>query len=69
MCHTADQTLTGNAAKSSQGYRAMDVVDSDRAANMRSKGFEVKLAKLVPEECSPKNNLIVGVKKEFFQAE
>ena len=64
--HTADQTRTGNAVKSVQGYRAMDMVDSDRAAGMRDAGFSVVLAKLTPEECSPKNNLLVGVRRDFF---
>ena len=56
------------SAKSSQGYRAMDVVDLDRAANMRSKGFEGKLVKLTPEECNPMKNWAVGAMKEFVRA-
>ena len=44
----------------------MDVVDSDRAAEADETGgyAEVTLTSLRPLDCTPKNNVIVGVRRE-----
>ena len=59
LAHCADQTHAGDI-KSEQGYRAMDIVDTDRCEAVREEGYEVTLSKLHPQDCTPKNNLIVG---------
>ena len=44
-----------------QGQFAMDTVDSDRVHFAREAGYsEVILSKMKPENCTPKNNLIVA---------
>lgn len=58
--HTADQTEVNNA-KHRQGSLAMNIIDSDRLRLAIEHEYEVKLAKLQPETCSPKNNLLVGI--------
>ena len=65
MGHTADQTHSGDA-KAVQGSRAMDLVDSDRGLAMADTGrYErVRLRKLWPEDCTPKNNVLVGISKK-----
>ena len=60
LAHCADQTHAGDI-KSEQGYRAMDIVDSDRCEAVREEGYSVTLSKLHPLDCTPKNNLIVGL--------
>ena len=60
LAHCADQTHAGDI-KSEQGYRAMDIVDTDRCEAVREEGYEVTLSKLHPLDCTPKNNLIVGL--------
>lgn len=59
--HCADQTHTQKYAKSAQGEQCMAVVDWDRCLLAKSRGYSVFLAKLVPQTCSPKNNLLVGI--------
>jgi hypothetical protein len=63
--HTADQTHA-TSAKDLQGRRAMDIIDSDRCREAEESGrYEaVELKTLRPPECTPKNNIIVGVRKE-----
>ncbi len=62
MGHTADQTHSG-CAKLSQGERAMALIDGDRACAAEELGYQVRVSKLKPTSCTPKNNLIVGVLK------
>lgn len=57
--HTADQTHV-NHDKTLQGFRAMDIVDSDRALEAIERGYQVELTTLWPPSCTPKNNLLVG---------
>jgi len=58
--HTADQTHFTND-KHLQGAWAMDVIDTDRLHMALEAGYaEVKLTKLEPQDCTPKNNLLIG---------
>ena len=64
--HTADQTHT-DCSKLAQGRLAMDAVDSDRCRAVTDQSAEyasVRLGSLRPLECTPKNNLLVGVRRE-----
>ncbi len=49
-----------NAEKSEQGQFCMDVVDTDRKLMAEECGYKVQLMRLVPEDCTPKNRLLVG---------
>ena len=69
MGHTADQTHT-DCSKLAQGRLAMDAVDSDRCRAVMEEGEDyasVSLGSLRPPECTPKNNLLVGVRREAIQ--
>ena len=57
--HTADQTEVGSL-KQEQGRLCMDIVDTDRALAIAELGYKVSLTKLTPQDCTPKNNLLVG---------
>jgi hypothetical protein len=47
--------------KHAQGMFAMDFVDSDRVHLARESGYaKVTLTKMKPENCTPKNNMIVA---------
>ena len=75
MGHTADQTHS-DCSKLAQGRLAMDAVDSDRCRAVmeeaeaatgqkwQSSWASVSLGSLRPLECTPKNNLLVGVRRE-----
>jgi len=43
----------------------MELVDGDRAALARESGYETSLYTMQPRDCSPKNNLILGVSPSF----
>lgn len=64
IAHCADQahdlTKTDNAAKSVQGQLCMDIVDTDRKLYAEECGYTVTLSRLQPEDCTPKNRLLVG---------
>lgn len=49
-----------NVEKSEQGQFCMDVVDTDRKVMAEECGYKVQLLRLVPENCTPKNRLLVG---------
>lgn len=49
-----------NEAKAAQGQRCMDVVDWDRKVCAEEAGYDVVLTRLQPEECTPKNRLLIG---------
>ena len=57
--HAADQTEVGSL-KQEQGRLCMDLVDTDRALAVEQLGYKVSLTKLTPQDCTPKNNLLVG---------
>ncbi|XP_039278345.1 glutathione S-transferase C-terminal domain-containing protein homolog isoform X2 [Nilaparvata lugens] len=59
--HCADQTHKKLYHKSQQGERCMRLVDYDRCLQAQDQGYTVSVAKLVPSDCTPKNNLLVGV--------
>ena len=74
--HTADQTHS-DCSKLAQGRLAMDAVDSDRLRAVAEdtasglgeggRGYaSVRLGSLRPLECTPKNNLLVGVRREHL---
>lgn len=63
--HSADQTHDLANAKTNQGIECMHIIDSDRKLHAEELGYDVFLGKMVPETCSPKNNLIVGIPKEY----
>ena len=72
--HTADQTHS-DCSKLAQGRLAMDAVDSDRlravtedtASGLGGRGYaSVRLGSLRPLDCTPKNNLLVGVRREHL---
>lgn len=60
LAHAADQTHKDNA-KTVQGYKCMDIIDYDRKLQAESNNYDVHLGKLQPEDCTPKNNLLVGI--------
>lgn len=57
--HTADQTHVTNE-KDHQGQLAMDIIDTDRVTFATEHGYDIRLTKLKPVSCTPKNNLIVA---------
>ena len=58
--HTADQTHVTND-KHDQGEIAMNIVDTDRVHLAMENGYkDVKLTKLEPSTCTPKNNVIIA---------
>lgn len=63
--HSADQTHNEHNAKTDQGKICMGIIDTDRCLQAKEAGYSVMLAKLIPESCTPKNNLLVGVPKNW----
>ena len=67
IAHAADQNhdiknAKTNVQKSNQGYFCMDIIDTDRKLRAEELGYKVVLKRLNPENCTPKNRLIVGIK-------
>lgn len=65
IAHTADQahalgTLNCKPETTRQGQLCMDIVDTDRKIQAEESGYEVILTRLKPEDCTPKNRLLVG---------
>lgn len=64
IAHCADQAhdlaKSSNVEKSVQGQFCMDVVDTDRKLCAEECGYNVTLSRLQPEDCTPKNRLLVG---------
>lgn len=58
--HSADQTHDSENAKTKQGFECMDVIDMDRKLQAEEEGYVVHLGKMIPETCTPKNNILVG---------
>jgi len=63
--HTADQTHDEHNAKTDQGKICMGIIDTDRCLQAKEAGYSVMIAKLIPESCTPKNNLLVGIPKNW----
>ncbi|XP_037822665.1 glutathione S-transferase C-terminal domain-containing protein homolog [Lucilia sericata] len=65
IAHTADQahamgTLNCRPETTLQGQLCMDIVDTDRKLQAEEAGYKVLLTRLKPEDCTPKNRLLVG---------
>ncbi|KDR19528.1 glutathione S-transferase C-terminal domain-containing protein homolog [Zootermopsis nevadensis] len=63
--HSADQTHDEHNVKTDQGKICMGIIDTDRCLQAKEAGYSVTLAKLIPETCTPKNNLLVGIPKNW----
>jgi hypothetical protein len=63
--HSADQTHNEHNAKTDQGKICMGIIDTDRCLQAEEAGYVVTLAKLIPESCTPKNNLLVGIPRNW----
>ena len=64
--HAADQTHDECNAKTDQGKLCMGIIDMDRCLHAKEAGYTVSLAKLIPETCTPKNNLLVGIPHNWY---
>ncbi|XP_037959897.1 glutathione S-transferase C-terminal domain-containing protein homolog [Teleopsis dalmanni] len=65
IAHTADQSheLGRTNCKpeiTRQGQHCMDIIDTDRKLQAEEIGYRVVLTRLKPEQCTPKNHLLVG---------
>lgn len=65
LAHCADQThdldnSRTNVAKSHQGFYCMDIIDKDRMLRAEELGYTVVQKRLKPENCTPKNRLLIG---------
>lgn len=66
IAHCADQahcpqTLNENVNKNVQGQLCMDIVDTDRKLYTEEFGYKTTLTRLHPEDCTPKNRLLIGI--------
>lgn len=64
LSHAADQTHEEFNTKTKQGYKCMTIVDTDRKLFAEQFEYKVYFAKLVPETCTLKNHLLVGIPKD-----
>lgn len=65
IAHSADQahemgTTNCKPETTLQGLHCMSVVDTDRLLQAEEAGYQVILTRLKPEQCTPKNHLLVG---------
>nr|XP_029728418.1 glutathione S-transferase C-terminal domain-containing protein homolog isoform X1 [Aedes albopictus]XP_029728419.1 glutathione S-transferase C-terminal domain-containing protein homolog isoform X1 [Aedes albopictus] len=65
LAHCADQThdldnSRTNVEKSHQGFYCMDIIDKDRLLLAEELGYSVVQKRLRPENCTPKNRLLIG---------
>ncbi|XP_017116404.2 glutathione S-transferase C-terminal domain-containing protein homolog [Drosophila elegans] len=65
IAHSADQahemgTTNCKPETTLQGLHCMAVVDTDRQLQAEEAGYQVILTRLKPEQCTPKNHLLVG---------
>ncbi|CAL8138352.1 unnamed protein product [Orchesella dallaii] len=63
LSHASDHTHDAAHEKTEQGKQCMTLIDTDRCLYAEENGYNVKLCKIVPETASPKNHILVGVKK------
>lgn len=65
IAHCADQAhslqTTQNKVKSIQGQLCMDIIDTDRKFYTEEMGYTTTLTRLYPEDCTPKNRLLIGI--------
>lgn len=67
IAHCADQghdikENKNNVEKCVQGQYCMDIIDTDRKIYMMECGYSVQLTRLHPEDCTPKNRLLIGTR-------
>lgn len=55
-----------NVEKSFQSKYYMNIVDTDRKLYMEECGYNVKLTRLHPEDCTQKNRLLIGTKRQIW---
>uniref|UniRef100_A0A8C5GI59 Glutathione S-transferase C-terminal domain-containing protein n=1 Tax=Gouania willdenowi TaxID=441366 RepID=A0A8C5GI59_GOUWI len=61
LCRFADQTAVQlNPERRLTGKRCMGLVDLDRSWAAETHGYSVQVMTMEPENCSPKNNMLVG---------
>ncbi|XP_056109555.1 glutathione S-transferase C-terminal domain-containing protein [Rhinichthys klamathensis goyatoka] len=61
LCRFADQTAVSLPLERRLiGKRCMGLVDLDRSWAAETHGYSVRVMTMVPEGCSPKNNMLVG---------
>jgi hypothetical protein len=71
ISHCSDQTHDEknvkhiNLEKAQQGYFCMDVIDTDRSLRAKELGYDVRLTRLTPEDCTPKNRLLIGLSPNY----
>jgi hypothetical protein len=62
LANYSDRTERNNKFEDA-AFLSMKLVDTDRILNLKENSYElVYLAKLLPEDCTLKNNLIVAIK-------
>ncbi|XP_052459047.1 glutathione S-transferase C-terminal domain-containing protein-like [Carassius gibelio] len=62
LCRFADQTAINLPPERRLiGKRCMGLVDLDRSWAAETHGYSVRVMTMVPEGCSPKNNMLVGI--------
>ena len=63
LARSADQTSSDCENEyNKQGKRGMLLIDHDRALNAQSRGsYKTHIYLMIPESCSPKNNILVGI--------
>ncbi|XP_076642020.1 glutathione S-transferase, C-terminal domain containing [Halictus rubicundus] len=64
LSHAADQTHDDKNVKTKQGYECMAIVDTDRKIQAEQFGYKVYFSKFVPETCTPKNHILVGIPRK-----
>ena len=62
--HAADQTHDEKNVKTKQGYECMAIVDTDRKLQAEQFGYTVHLSKFIPNTCTPKNHILVGIPRK-----
>ena len=64
LSHAADQTHDEQNVKTKQGYECMAIIDTDRKIEAEQFGYKVYLSKFIPNTCTPKNHIIVGIPRK-----
>ncbi|KAJ8028284.1 Glutathione S-transferase C-terminal domain-containing protein [Holothuria leucospilota] len=63
VAHAAEHTSWEfQLERSKRGKLCMTIIDEDRSSYVKEHGYRVTLCSLTPLTCSPKNNLLIGVK-------
>lgn len=69
LSHAADQTHDEQNLKTKQGYKCMAIIDTDRKLQAEQFNYTVYLAKFIPESCTPKNHILVGIPSQSIRGE